>query len=95
MIHYQKYCQRWWHFIQLPPKDKSRQISKWKQANTVVEFWGHLIWATKFNKDRKRKINVLHENKKLQSVTLFGKLNIESEDIIIVNGTKSEIYTAQ
>ena len=51
-------------------------------------FWGHLIWAPKFNKGIKRKTNVLHENKKQPSVTVFSKLNIESEHINAANGTK-------
>ena len=43
----------------------------------------------KFKKDRKRKTNVLHKNKKLPSVNLFSKLNIESEHINTVNRTKN------
>ena len=50
--------------------------------------WGHLIWAPKFKKVRKRKTNFLRKNKKLPSVTLFSKLNIESEHIHRVNRTK-------
>ena len=50
--------------------------------------WGHLIWAPKFKKVRKRKTNFLRKNKKLPSVTLFSKLNIESEHIHTVNRTK-------
>ena len=46
-------------------------------------------WMPKFKKDRKRKTNVLHKNKKLPSVNLFSKLNIESEHINTVNRTKN------
>ena len=46
---------------------------------SVDWFWGHLIWASKFKKGRKRETNVLYRNKKLPSITLFSKLNIESE----------------
>ena len=36
-----------------------------------------------------KKTNILHKNKKLPSVTLFSKLNVESEHINAVNRTKS------
>ena len=44
----------------------------WSRADLRLEyqFWGHLIWAPKFKKGRKRKtfeeekVNVLHKNKK-------------------------------
>ena len=45
--------------------------------------------GTKFNKGKKRKTKVLHKNKKLQSVTLFSKLNVKSEHINTVNRTKN------
>ena len=48
-----------------------------------------LIWAPKLKKDRKRKPKILNENKKLPSVTLASKLNIESEHINAVNRTKN------
>ena len=50
----------------------------------------------KFKKCRKRKINVLHKNKKnchLPSVTLFSKLNIKSKHINTVNWIKNYYST--
>ena len=46
--------------------------------SSAYQFWGHLIWAPKFKKGRKIK-------------TLFSKLNIESEHISSLNGTKTII----
>ena len=62
----------------------------WSRADLrlVYQFWGHLIWAPKFNKVRKKKTNFLHKNEKLPCATLFSKLNIESEHINIANRTK-------
>ena len=40
-------------------------------------------------KGKKRKTSVLHKNKKLSSVTLFTKLNIESEHINAINRLKN------
>ena len=40
-------------------------------------------------KDRSRQTNILHENRKLSSVTLFIKLNTESEHINAVNRIKN------
>ena len=63
----------------------------WSRANLrlLYQFWGHLIWAPKFKKGRKRKTNTLHKNKKLLAVTLSSKFNIESKHINTVNWTKS------
>ena len=47
----------------------------------IHQFLKHLLWVFKFKKSRKRKTNILCQNKKLPSVTLFSKLNIESEHI--------------
>ena len=69
------------------PKNKSQGRSR-ADLRSVYWFWGHLIWEPKFKKVRKKKTNFLYDNKKLPSVTLFSKLNIESEDIITVNRTK-------
>ena len=55
----------------------------------LYRFWGYLIWVPKFKKGRKRKSNFLHEIEKLPSLTLFSKLNIESELINAVNRTKN------
>ena len=55
----------------------------------IYEFWGHVIWVCEFKKGRKRKTNVFYKNKKLSFVTLFSKINIESEHIITVNRTKN------
>ena len=54
----------------------------------VYQFLGHLIWGPKFKKGRKRKINVLYKYKKLGSVNLYSKLNIQPEHIKAVNRTK-------
>ena len=56
---------------------------------SVFGFWGHLIWVPKFKKGRGGKSDVLHENKKLQSITLFSKLNIESEHLNTVKRMKN------
>ena len=55
---------------------------------SVCRFWGHVILAPKFKKGRTRKTNVLHKNEQLPSITLFSKLNLESEHINAVNRTK-------
>ena len=55
--------------------------------------WEHLIWSPKFKKARTRKTNVLHKNKKLPSLTLFSKFNIELEHINAVNRTKNNHST--
>ena len=52
-------------------------------------FWGHLIWVPKFKKGRKRITNILHKNEELSSVTLFSKLNIESNHTNVVKRTKN------
>ena len=52
---------------------------------SLYRFLGDLIWAPKFKKGRKRKTNVLDKIKKLPFVTLFPKLNVESEQINAVN----------
>ena len=67
----------------------------WSRADlrSVYQFWGHLIWASKFKKSRKRKTNVLNKNKKLSSVTLLSKLNIESKHISTVNRIKNYYST--
>ena len=67
---------------------KNRGLSS-PDLRSVYRFWGHLIWAPKFKEGRKRKSNVLQKNKKLPSVTLFSRLNIESEHINAVNRTKN------
>ena len=53
----------------------------------VYRFFGQLIWRPKFKKGRKRKAKVLNKNKKLPSVTLVSKFNIESEHINAVKRT--------
>ena len=65
-------------------------VNGWSRADlkSAYQFWGHLIWAPKFKKVRKRKTNFFHKNKKLPYVTFFSKLNIESEHITTVNRTK-------
>ena len=54
----------------------------------VYQFLEHLMWVPKFKKVKKRKTNVLHKNKKLLSVTVSSKLNIESEHINTVNNKR-------
>ena len=64
---------------------------RWSRADwwLVYRFWGHLIWAPEFKKRRKRITNVLRKNKKLPSVTLFSKMNIESEHMNAISRTKN------
>ena len=73
------------------PHINCKSTRGWSRADLrlVYRFWGHLIWASKFKKARKRKINVLHKNEKLPSVTLCIKLSIKWELIIAVNRTKN------
>ena len=58
---------------------------------SVYRFWGHLIWTPKFKKGRKRKTNIFLKNKKLPSLIVFGKLNIELEHINAANSSKNSI----
>ena len=62
----------------------------------VYQFCGHLIWAPKFKKVRKKKTNFLHKNTKLPSVALFSKLNIrhKSSDIEILSWCPAELDLA-
>ena len=48
---------------------------------SVYRFRGHLIWAPKFKKGRKRKTIFLHKNKKVSSVTLFNKLMLNQNTL--------------
>ena len=45
---------------------KLKQVMGWSRADlkSAYWFWGHLIWASKFRKGRKRKTNFVHKNKK-------------------------------
>ena len=55
----------------------------------VYQVLGHLFCVPEFKTGRKRKINALHKNKKVSSVTYSSKLNIEPEHINTVNRTNN------
>ena len=46
-----------------------------------TDFGTHYLGVQNQEKGRERKTNILHKNKKLLSVTLFSKLNVESEPL--------------
>ena len=69
------------------------QVLSRVDLRSVWQFLGHLIWAPKFSKGRKRKTTLLHKNKELSSATILSKPNIESEQIHAVSRTKSQVST--
>ena len=67
-------------------------MCNYANARSLYLFLGNRTWEPKFNKGRKTKTNVFYKNKKLPSVTHFGKLNIESEHINTLNITKKQSW---